>query len=109
MARSLSALLSDHDVTVVATGKAAIELFDAGETYDIIYTDMLMREVTGMDVYEHAQRLWPKEASRLVFMTGGAFTARARAFLASATNPCLEKPFDERAVRTVMKSVLAPR
>ena len=30
----------------------------------------------------------------MVFMSGGAFTARARKFLAEIPNPRLEKPFD---------------
>ena len=34
----------------------------------------------------------------LCFMTGGAFTPDARAFLSRISNPCFEKPFDFSAV-----------
>jgi hypothetical protein len=34
------------------------------------------------------------QAERMVFVTGGVFTARARDFLASVDNPRLGKPFD---------------
>ena len=36
----------------------------------------------------------PEQADRVVFMTGGAFTPRAREFLARLPNLRLEKPFD---------------
>ena len=35
-------------------------------------------------------------------MTGGAFTPRARAFLASVVNPCLEKPLDMAKLRSLV-------
>jgi DNA-binding NtrC family response regulator len=36
----------------------------------------------------------PEVASRFVFVTGGAFTPRAREFLDAVAAPRLEKPFD---------------
>jgi two-component system NtrC family sensor kinase len=46
-----------------------------------------------MEVYERATSERPELASSFVFMTGGAFTSKAREFLASAARPLLEKPF----------------
>lgn len=46
----------------------------------------------------------PKEASapglerRVVFMTGGVFSPRVRAFLRRVDNPCLEKPIAKEAL-----------
>jgi hypothetical protein len=37
-----------------------------------------------------------------VFMTGGAFTARARAFLESVVNQWLEKPLDMGKLRSLI-------
>jgi len=47
-------------------------------------------------------RAAPKLAGRIVFMTGGAFTSRARAFLASVANQCLEKPLDMSKLRSFL-------
>jgi hypothetical protein len=45
-------------------------------------------------------------APRVVFVTGGAFTPEANAFLDKVTNVRLEKPFDvERLRETVQSSV----
>jgi two-component system cell cycle sensor histidine kinase/response regulator CckA len=40
-----------------------------------------------------------------VFMTGGAFTARARAFLDEVPNRCIEKPFELARLRSVIRDV----
>jgi hypothetical protein len=44
---------------------------------------------------------------RFVFMTGGAFTTQARAFLDGVSNRCLEKPFDLGAVHEAIRSLRA--
>jgi two-component system cell cycle sensor histidine kinase/response regulator CckA len=45
-----------------------------------------------MDVYEAVLARAPAVAGRFVFLTGGAFTPRAREFLETVSNPKLEKP-----------------
>jgi CheY-like chemotaxis protein len=43
----------------------------------------------------------------MLFMTGGAFTERARAFLESVPNRFLEKPFDLAQLESAVRSVAA--
>lgn len=38
---------------------------------------------------------------RMVFMTGGAFTPQAKAFLARVANERVEKPFDSKKLRAL--------
>lgn len=45
----------------------------------------------------------PRDAERMVFVTGGAFTSSARAFLDRVPNERLEKPFGPDAVRTLVR------
>jgi PAS domain S-box-containing protein len=97
--RSLS---EDNDVEVVTDAKQALEKISAGGRYDVILCDLLMPVMTGMDLYAEVVRAAPKLAGRIVFMTGGAFTPRARAFLASVGNPCLEKPLDMSKLRSFL-------
>ena len=55
-----------------------------------------------MDLYREALRVAPDAASTIVFMTAGAFSPRARAFLEGVGNPCLEKPLDMGKLRSLV-------
>ena len=45
----------------------------------------------------------------MVFLTGGAFTPAARAFLERVPNPRMDKPFDPGALRELVGQLLAER
>lgn len=94
LARSIQVLLADtHDVDIETSASRACTRLLGDEVYDAVLCDVMMRDMTGMDLYEKLRAGRPAMAERIVFMTGGAFTARARAFLESVSNPCLDKPF----------------
>jgi CheY-like chemotaxis protein len=97
----LAALLATHHVTVAGGGREAIALLSANE-FDLVLCDLVMPEVTGMDVYDHVRQSRPGREASMVFMTGGAFTDRARAFLATVPNEILEKPFPARALEEMV-------
>jgi PAS domain S-box-containing protein len=99
IARSLS---RDGDVEVVNDARQALERIAAGQSYDVILCDLMMPVMTGMDFYAEVMRVEPKLARRIMFMTGGAFTARARAFVESVVNTCLEKPLDMIELRSLL-------
>ncbi len=99
IARSLS---EESDVEVVTDAREALARIAAGQRYDAILCDLLMPVMTGMDLYAEVVRTAPKLAGRIVFMTGGAFTARARSFLESVANQCLEKPLDMSKLRSFL-------
>lgn len=93
IARLIQKALVEHDVTTAHDGREAVALMSEN-AYDVILCDLIMPEMTGMDVYRAAlQRATPLN-DRIVFMTGGAFTQRARDFLESVPNLRIEKPFD---------------
>jgi DNA-binding NtrC family response regulator len=76
-------------------------------TFDVVLCDLMMPDKSGIDFYEDLKREHPELVKRVVFMTGGAFTARAAEFLASIENRRVEKPFSlsmmERLVREVAR------
>ena len=84
----------EFEVEVLSTGRAAVARLGRAPPIDAILCDLIMPDMTGMDVYEALNETDPVMASRIIFMTGGTFTQRARAFLASVPNPALDKPFD---------------
>jgi CheY-like chemotaxis protein len=110
LARSIKALLEDaHDVEVETSAVRACARLLVEEPFDVVFCDLMMSDMTGMDLYDKVKATRPAEAGRIVFMTGGAFTARARAFLASVDNDCLDKPFVRADLLGVIASRLAER
>ena len=95
-----------HEVTVFHEGSEALAALDRGERYDLLLCDLMMPEMTGMDFYEALQQRWPEQAERLVFLTGGAFTIKAREFLDRVSCPRFEKPFSARTLRALVNDYL---
>jgi PAS domain S-box-containing protein len=100
--RSLARLLrTTHDVTVLESAAEAHRRLAAGERWDAVLCDLMMPELSGMDLEERLRADAPDVLPRIVYMTGGAFTDRARAFLA-AGRPCIEKPVEPAALRAAI-------
>jgi PAS domain S-box-containing protein len=95
---------AEHDVDGVTSAMDALRRVGAGERFDVIFCDLMMPVMTGMDLHAELARLAPDQAERMVFLTGGAFTARARAFLDEATNPRVEKPFELATLRDLVNA-----
>ena len=100
--RSIKRALNGHNVTVVTNGERAVEVMML-EDFDVVLCDLMMPEVTGMDVYDRVRRERPGLEERIIFMTGGAFTPRGREFLDTVPNEQLEKPFDLGLVRELVQ------
>jgi PAS domain S-box-containing protein len=97
--RSLARLLSGaHQVEALASPLEALRRIRAGETWDVVLCDLMMPELSGMELEARVQEAVPGLASRFVYLTGGAFTDSARAFLAGG-RPYLEKPVDAMELR----------
>jgi PAS domain S-box-containing protein len=101
------ALQREHDVTVLQSGRAALERLRAGEQYDAVVSDLLMPDCTGMELYEALCTLSPALAGKTLFLTGGAFTEGAREFLARPGIRSLEKPFDVDLLRAAVRELVA--
>ncbi|NOU33919.1 MAG: response regulator, partial [Polyangiaceae bacterium] len=95
----LARILGRHHDTVALTRAAdALELLRKGETFDLVFCDLMMPGLSGMALYEELGRVAPEHQARVVFLTGGAFTPEARTFLDEVPNLRLEKPFDVRRI-----------
>ena len=90
----LSRVLPEHAVTAETSARAALIRLRRGEQYDHILCDLMMPDLTGMDFYDALAYIDPALQSRVIFISAGAFTDRARTFLEQVTNPRLDKPFD---------------
>lgn len=99
-------LAKEHDVVVVSSGKEALAMIQGGEAFDLILSDVMMPEMSGIDLYEELFKLRPASAQSMIFLTGGAFTQGARKFLDSVPNSRLEKPFDPDRLRRFVRERL---
>ena len=99
------AFSADYHVTCVGDGRRALERLRGGERYDVILCDLMMPELTGMDLYAEMGRLAPDQVDRMVFVTGGAFTPRAREFLERIPNARVEKPIDLQNLKLLLRNL----
>lgn len=94
-----------HEVVTAESGRRALAILNDDDRFDVVLADLMMADLTGMDVYEAACSRHPSLERRFVFMTGGAFTARARKFLASVPSRCVEKPFQISELLDAVESI----
>jgi signal transduction histidine kinase len=108
--RAVKSLLEEsHEVIAVDEARAALNLIEGGERFDVVLCDVVMPGFNGMDLYERVAQLDAELARSFVFVTGGAFTPRAMKFLASVPNARVEKPFDPPMLRTLLQRMLPAR
>ncbi len=99
-------LVGEHDVELVTTATEALARVESGRRYDLILCDLMMPSMSGMDLHRELLRIAPDAAARVVFLTGGAFTQRARDYLDQVSNPRLEKPIGIDALRSAVAEMV---
>ncbi|HEX4445183.1 MAG TPA: PAS domain S-box protein [Polyangiaceae bacterium] len=100
---------AQHDVTATTSGRDALAAVLADRDFDVIFCDLMMPGMSGMDLYEEVRERRPALAKRMVFMTGGAFTARAAEFLATTENRRIEKPFNLGLIERIVREMVVHR
>jgi PAS domain S-box-containing protein len=100
-------LATDHDVVTRTSARDALPELLGRPGFDLVLCDLMMPDMTGMDLHAALALAAPALAARLVFLTGGAFTPAAREFLDRVPNPRLEKPFEPRALQDLVAAALA--
>lgn len=95
--------LANHQVTAVATGREALEQIVAHD-WDLILCDMILPEVSGLDVYRELEQVRPDALTKLVFMTGGDFGGKPPRLPDGARVRRLEKPFSIKSLRALARA-----
>ena len=101
-------LRQEADVASVHSGSEAVRILLADDGFDLILCDLMMPDLTGMDVFEQVGRERPALRGRFVFMTGGAVTERARKFLEQVPDQRLDKPFRLEQVEALLRRGARP-
>lgn len=99
----LARVLRAHDVTVVTKGREALDVILSGRHFDVILSDLMMPEMSGMELYDALIERCPDVAPRVVFITGGVATPDADKFLDRVANERMSKPFNAMGVRALVQ------
>jgi CheY-like chemotaxis protein len=103
-AGALQRLLShEHDVTLVTSGRDALDQLLSGVRFDVILCDLVMPGVSGIELHTELRRIAPDQADRIIFLTGGAFSGRFQQFLDSVSNSWFEKPCNLQELRAAIR------
>ena len=100
-------LSGEHEIVVETRAAAALDRLAADGRFDVIFLDLMMPELTGMEFHRRLCERFPALARRTVLMTGGAFTPDALTFLQSVQNIRIDKPFDPAHVRALVQRTAA--
>ncbi|HEX4385385.1 MAG TPA: response regulator [Myxococcales bacterium] len=80
-----------HRITTAGSGNEALAVFEKGERFDVILSDLVMHDGTGMELHEQLTALAPDQADRMLFWSGGAPGESARSFVAAMADRALKK------------------
>jgi two-component system NtrC family sensor kinase len=90
-----------HRVEAASSGREALERM-ATEHYDVILTDIRMPDIDGRALYQEIERRWPRQAGRVIFVTGDTLASALHEFVSESGRPVIEKPFLPSEVRRIV-------
>jgi CheY-like chemotaxis protein len=99
-------LCGEHDVVVVQSGEGALAALESPRAFDAVLCDLMMPGMTGIELHKVLARRRPELAERMVFITGGAFTAAAEDFLDRVANRRMDKPFEPRVLQAMVRDLV---
>jgi CheY-like chemotaxis protein len=98
-------MLRRHEVTLAGSGAEAKERL-AHKTFDVVVSDVMMPDFSGIDLYMELAAQGSPLVARFIFVTGGVQGTKAQKFLASIDNPRLDKPVDALELEHAIAHVL---
>ncbi|MEN0060753.1 MAG: response regulator [Myxococcota bacterium] len=104
--RAISRLLREHRVIEAHSVAEARRHLEEGNVPDVIVCDLMLDGELGSVLYESLREVDPDLANRILFVTGGAVTPDAGAFLRKIEPPLLTKPFNATELRVGIQQLL---
>ncbi|MDX9721852.1 MAG: PAS domain S-box protein [Myxococcota bacterium] len=95
-----------HEVVSCTSGAEGRALLEEDQGFDIIFCDLMMPHMSGMELHGWLRQHNPALAEQVVFITGGAFTPGSAEYLAKVGNLRLEKPFDFTAFKRMCSELV---
>ncbi|TXD42708.1 response regulator [Lujinxingia vulgaris] len=85
----------------------ALDAIEAGADPRLIVCDLEMPAIGGARLYQQLREEHPALAERMIFMTGGAYSAESKHFLESGDFTVLSKPFPSAELETLIARATA--
>jgi PAS domain S-box-containing protein len=105
VAETLASMLAREGLSVqrAATGAEALEAV-AGASFDAIFLDVRLPDISGQDVYAHLVAEHPDMARRVIFVTGGLWRVESRGLRDRLPpQPTLSKPCTLAQIREALR------
>lgn len=99
----LKRMLKEHNTNEAASGTHAIQILNSDSEYDLIFCDMMMPQMSGVEFHEWIMIEKPHLASRIIFISGGIFSSRVQEYLQINNLRRLNKPFDSDSISEIIK------
>ena len=93
--------LDGHRVETVNSGAAALDRL-VDRTYDLVFSDMKMPGMSGVELYDEVARRRPGLERRIVFVTGDLLNPATKQFLDRTHAVSVSKPFDVDDIRRLV-------
>ena len=106
-ARSQPLLAPEHDVVAVTRARDALHPLASGERFDVILCDLMMPEMTGMELYDELATARPELRGADGVHDRRRVHPRRASSSRGSTAP-LEKPFAEAQLRRAIERIALP-
>jgi CheY-like chemotaxis protein len=100
-------LRSEYEVLVADGPRDVLRRLAAGERFDVLVCDVMMPDMSGVELGMLIERDWPELASRIVFVSGGVLSKEMSDFIHEPHRTFLDKPFDARALGATIHRIVA--
>ena len=105
LSASARVLRASHEVVTLSDPREALRrLLSAEERFDVVFCDLMMPYLSGVELYHQVTAQDPSLAGRFVFLTGGAIREELRSALEQLPNRRLDKPFTAHDLRELARS-----
>ena len=94
----------DQTVVTAPGGAEALTLLEGDEPFDMIFCDVSMRGVSGIDVHRAVCEHHPAMTNRFAFLTGGTTDAATGAYIGDSGVTVLSKPVDRAAFEKALSA-----
>lgn len=84
------------DLVLAADGAEALEILARDRSFVVLFFDIMMPGMSGIELYDAVQARWPGLEKRIVFITGGTFGPQGP--LGTRPNTLLRKPLGLEAL-----------
>ncbi|MDQ3032340.1 MAG: ATP-binding protein [Myxococcota bacterium] len=102
-----NSLAEDFECTSVASGKAALELVQKAERFDVLLSDVVMPGMDGLRLYQQLADIDPALAERTVFFSGGLRSQTLEHAIVGTGRPLIAKPISMRDLARRLREAAA--